>query len=82
MELKGPLEYLSLGWLLVSTIVVVFAAVEAGYRVGRHRHRAGVEHEAPVGTIVGAALALLAFVLCCGPTSPRRSGWRSTSSRS
>jgi hypothetical protein len=63
LELKGPLDHLSIGWLLVVTIVVVLAAVEAGYRVGRHRKRTGAEHEAPLGTAVGAALALLAFVL-------------------
>lgn len=63
MELKGPLGYLSLGWLLVVTILIVLGAVEGGYRLGRYRQRAGAEHEAPVGTIVGAALALLAFVL-------------------
>ncbi len=63
MELKGPLDHLSIGWLLAVTIGVVLAAVEAGYWVGRHRKRTGAEHAAPVGTIVGASLALLAFVL-------------------
>jgi hypothetical protein len=62
-ELKGLIDHLSLGWLLVVTIAVVLAAVEVGYWFGRHRKRAGAEHEAPVGAIVGASLTLLAFVL-------------------
>jgi hypothetical protein len=63
VELKGLLDHLSIGWLLAVTIGIVLAAVEAGYWVGRHRKRSGAEHEAPIGTIVGASLALLAFVL-------------------
>ncbi len=59
----GPLDFFSLGWLFVATLAIVLGAVEVGYRLGRYRQRAGVEREATVGTIVGSALALLAFVL-------------------
>ena len=63
MAQAGPLDYLSLGWLFVATFVIVLAAVEGGYRLGCYRRRAGSEHEASLGTIVGGTLALLAFVL-------------------
>jgi hypothetical protein len=64
MEETGPIEYLSLWWLFAVTIVVVLAALEGGYRLGRHRwRRSGAEQEAPVGVVAGATLALLAFVL-------------------
>lgn len=45
-------------------LLLSFAAVEAGYRLARRRHRlAQLEEEAPVGAMVGATLGLLAFVL-------------------
>jgi len=52
-------------WLLyVATVVIVFLAVLAGFRWGSHirRHKKS-ETEAPIGTIVGAMLGLLAFIL-------------------
>jgi hypothetical protein len=52
-------------WLLfAATCVLVGAAVEGGYRLGRWRHvRAEGEKEAPVGAMVGSILALFAFML-------------------
>lgn len=51
-------------WLiLVATIGLVAAAVEAGFRLGRYRRRHSPEREAPVGAMVGAILGLLAFLL-------------------
>ena len=38
-------------------------SIEGGYRWARHKHRAEVEKEAPVGAMVGATLGLLAFIL-------------------
>lgn len=52
-------------WVLISMVACgVLASIETGYRIGRYR--AGClkhEAEAPVGTIVGAILGLLAFIL-------------------
>jgi hypothetical protein len=52
-------------WLLfVSTTLVIVAAIEVGYRVGRTAHRKSEdEKEAPVSAIAGTVLALLAFIL-------------------
>lgn len=50
--------------VFILTLVVVLAALEAGYRFGRRRHvRVAEEKEGPVGAMVGSALALLAFLL-------------------
>jgi hypothetical protein len=52
-------------WLLyVTTVVIVFLAVVIGFRWGSQirRHKKS-ETEAPIGTIVGAMLGLLAFIL-------------------
>jgi CDP-diglyceride synthetase len=52
-------------WLLVVSVALsVWVAIELGYRVGRTRAGHPIhEAEAPVGTIVGAILGLLAFFL-------------------
>lgn len=52
-------------WLWTGGIALtVIAAIEIGYRVGRYRGRMSThEVEAPVGTMVGATLGLLAFIL-------------------
>jgi hypothetical protein len=58
------LDVLPLWGVFVATLLLVLAAVEAGYRAGRRRRaRAGQENDAPVGAMVGAALGLLAFLL-------------------
>jgi predicted Abi (CAAX) family protease len=52
-------------WLLVCLIAVLLAVmIELGYRFGRYRKsHAAREMEAPVGTIVGATLGMLGFLL-------------------
>ena len=52
-------------WLFyVTTVVIVFLSVASGFLLGSYiRRRKKSEKEAPVGTIVGAMLGLLAFIL-------------------
>jgi hypothetical protein len=48
----------------VAILIVVLLSVECGYRLGRYRrNRHEQEKETPVGTMVGATLGLLAFIL-------------------
>ena len=64
MENSGPLDALPLWALFISILVVVLLSVECGYRLGRYRRaRHEEEKEAPLGTMVGATLGLLAFIL-------------------
>src|SRR6187399_2567395 len=52
-------------WALFPVIVVlVLTAIEGGYRLGAYRQSlSGREKDAPVGSMVGATLGLLAFML-------------------
>ena len=64
MESNGPLDALPLWGVFVAILVVVLLSVECGYRLGRYRrNRHEQEKETPVGTMVGATLGLLAFIL-------------------
>lgn len=55
---------LPLWGVFVATLLLVLAAVEAGYRLARQRQKVHeLEKEAPVGAMVGATLGLLAFLL-------------------
>jgi hypothetical protein len=64
MQGQEPLDYLPLWALLGTTVVLIFLAVEAGFRVGGWRQRrAEHERETPVGTIVAATLGLPAFLI-------------------
>jgi hypothetical protein len=64
MQTTGPFDALPLWALFISILVVVLLSVEFGYRLGKYRRsRREEEKEAPVGTMVGATLGLLAFVL-------------------
>jgi hypothetical protein len=58
-----PLDSLPLWLLLTLTCAGSFAALEAGYRYGTRRHNHTPEKKSPVGVIVGAILALFAFLL-------------------
>ena len=50
--------------VFAATIVVVMAAIEAGYRLGQAMHRRSEdERESPVSAIAGAILGLAAFML-------------------
>lgn len=50
------------GFFLFTMLLALFS-VEIGYQWARHKRRAEVEKEAPVGAMVGATLGLLAFLL-------------------
>jgi len=64
MENNAPLDALPLWGLFVAILVVVLLSVECGYRLGKYRRsRHEQEKEAPLGTMVGATLGLLAFIL-------------------
>ena len=64
MERGGLLDPFPIWMLLLGTLAVVCACVEIGYRVARYRrNHSEDEKEAPVGSMVGATLGLLAFML-------------------
>jgi hypothetical protein len=64
MQSNGPLDALPLWGVFVAILIVVLLSVECGYRLGRYRrNRHEQEKETPVGTMVGATLGLLAFIL-------------------
>ena len=64
MENNAPLDALPLWALFVSILAIVLLSVECGYRLGNYRRsRHEQEKEAPLGTMVGATLGLLAFIL-------------------
>ena len=64
MQSNGPIDALPLWGLFVAILVVVLLSVEGGYRLGKDRRaRHEEEKEAPLGTMVGATLGLLAFIL-------------------
>ena len=64
MQNNGILDALPLFGLFIFILLVVLLSVECGYRLGKYRRsRSEQEKEAPVGTMVGATLGLLAFIL-------------------
>src|SRR5262245_53061910 len=64
MQGSGPIDVLPLWALFIVILLVVLLSVEFGYRLGKYRRsRREEEKEAPLGTMVGATLGLLAFVL-------------------
>lgn len=64
MTNTSPIDAIPLGLLIGCIALGVIAAIEMGYRIGRYRARmSSHEVEAPVGTMVGATLGLLAFIL-------------------
>src|SRR6201987_3095229 len=64
MENNAPLDALPLWALFIFILGVVLLSVEGGYRLGKYRRsRREEEKEAPLGTMVGATLGLLAFIL-------------------
>jgi len=64
MQTNGPIDALPLWGLFISILLVVLFSVEFGYRLGKYRRRRHEEEkEAPLGTMVGATLGLLAFIL-------------------
>jgi hypothetical protein len=64
MQQTGPWDALPLPGFYLIIALIALLAVELGFRLARSRVLRSVhENEAPVGTIVGATLALLAFLL-------------------
>src|SRR6516165_3396930 len=64
MQTNGPIDALPLWALFIFILLVVLLSVEFGYRLGKYRRRRREEEkEAPLGTMVGAELGLLAFIL-------------------
>ena len=64
MENNALIDALPLWGLFIAILGVVLLSVECGYRLGKFRlSRREQEKEAPVGTMVGATLGLLAFIL-------------------
>ena len=64
MQSNAPLDAVPLWALFIFILLVVLFSVEFGYRLGKYRRRRDEEEkEAPLGTMVGAELALLAFIL-------------------
>jgi hypothetical protein len=64
MQANAPLDALPLWALFTAILLVVLVSVECGYRLGKYRRRRHEqEKDAPVGTMVGATLGLLAFIL-------------------
>jgi hypothetical protein len=64
VEPTGLLDALPLWGLFVVILLVVLVSVELGYRLAKYpRTRHKQEKEAPLGTMVGATLGLLAFIL-------------------
>jgi hypothetical protein len=64
VQITGPLDALPLWALFIVILLVVLLSVEFGYRLGKYRRRRHEEEkEAPLGTMVGATLGLLAFIL-------------------
>ncbi|MCE9604923.1 MAG: hypothetical protein K8U03_08485 [Planctomycetia bacterium] len=64
MPAQSVIEILPLWALFVGTVLLVLAAIEAGYRLALFRKQAS-DHtsDAPIGSVIGGTLGLLAFLL-------------------
>ena len=64
MRIHEFIDYLPLWCLFLATAAVALLSIEAGFRLGRYRSTfAEPEKETAAGTIAGATLGLLAFLL-------------------
>jgi hypothetical protein len=64
MTAGGRLDLLPIWGVFLATVVVILLAFECGFRVGPfRRRRSEQEDRPPVGEMVAATLALLAFML-------------------
>jgi hypothetical protein len=62
--MNNLLEMLPFWTVLLLTILFILVPIQIGQRLGRAAvKRAGALHDAPIGSVVGAALGLLAFML-------------------
>jgi hypothetical protein len=63
MQGEAPLDLLPLWALLAIVLLIVLVSAKCGYRLGRRVVRPEDEKDAPLGEMVGATLALRAFLL-------------------
>jgi hypothetical protein len=64
MDLTQPLDMLPIWSIYILTVLILFLAAEAGFRLGKSvQSRWPDQAEPGVGTLVGAALAFLGFLL-------------------
>ena len=64
MHNAEPIELLPIWGVFLATAMVVLLAIEGGFRLGQYRRRRSeLEDRPPVGEMVAATLALLAFML-------------------
>jgi hypothetical protein len=57
------LDQVPLPVLFITSVAVVLASITTGMRAGLYRRKAGSEEAGSVGLVVGAVLAMLAFIL-------------------
>ena len=64
MPYSEPLDVIPLWGVFLITVAVILLSIECGFRLGQFRRRSSeLEDKPPVGEMVGATLALLAFML-------------------
>lgn len=64
MQMTGLFDSLPLWTIFPLSLAITLGSIEAGYRLARYRaRRSEGEKEAPVGSMAGATLGLLAFLL-------------------
>src|SRR4051794_6743677 len=64
MGYGGVIDFLPIWGVFLATVAVVLLSIEGGYRLGRYRRRRSEQEDRPpVGEMVAATLALLAFLL-------------------
>jgi ABC-type antimicrobial peptide transport system permease subunit len=61
--MNQPFDNLPIWAVYVLTVLLLLAAVEAGYRYAKAKHRTAPGSDEGLGAITGAALGMLAFVL-------------------
>ncbi|WP_406693949.1 hypothetical protein V5E97_23195 [Singulisphaera sp. Ch08] len=64
MDRGGPFDSFTIWEVFLATVAVVLLSIEGGFRLGQYRQRCSEwEDRPPVGEMVAATLALLAFLL-------------------
>lgn len=64
MQAGGVIDRLPLWGIFLVTVAVILLSIEGGFRLGAYRRRRSEgEDKPPVGEMVAATLALLAFIL-------------------
>ena len=64
MPYGEPLDVIPLWGIILITVAVILLSIECGFRLGQFRRRGSeLEDKPPVGEMVAATLALLAFML-------------------